>query len=315
MSTTTIRTFAGLVGIGVSNPSERLEVLGNVKTNSIRVGSNLNAFVPQGAIVMWSGTIGSIPTGWGLCDGTDTRPDLRDRFVIGYGTTYTTLGATGGTTTHSLQAASLPTHSHAGTTPSAYNHTHTTSIGQAGSHLHTASTGAAGSHFHPVSIQSSGLHAHPAGIQTYNSNHAHNIGNNGNGAHNHVSTDRILYHQNCQNTLRSSDWSPSEPQMYSQFEIFYNDGHSHNCNGWTQFAHSHPSSLTSTANHTHAHNLNSGGGHIHPHSLTQNDTHTHTVSIGTAGSHTHTGTTAQTGSAATFSTLPMYYALAFIIKL
>jgi len=47
------------------------------------------AFVP-GMILMWSGTILTIPTGWGLCDGTTyagspdvISPDLRDKFVIG----------------------------------------------------------------------------------------------------------------------------------------------------------------------------------------------------------------------------------------
>ena len=47
------------------------------------------AFIP-GMILMWSGTILTIPTGWGLCDGTTyagppdvISPDLRDRFIIG----------------------------------------------------------------------------------------------------------------------------------------------------------------------------------------------------------------------------------------
>ena len=38
---------------------------------------------PTGTIVMWSGTIASIPTGWQLCDGTNGTPDLRDRFIVG----------------------------------------------------------------------------------------------------------------------------------------------------------------------------------------------------------------------------------------
>lgn len=42
-----------------------------------------------GVIVMWSGSIASIPSGWLLCDGTAGTPDLRDRFVVGAGTTYT----------------------------------------------------------------------------------------------------------------------------------------------------------------------------------------------------------------------------------
>jgi hypothetical protein len=39
--------------------------------------------VPSGVIVMWSGTVATIPTGWFLCDGTNDTPDLRDRFIVG----------------------------------------------------------------------------------------------------------------------------------------------------------------------------------------------------------------------------------------
>lgn len=39
--------------------------------------------VPSGGIIMWSGTIASIPTGWLLCNGTAGTPDLRNRFIIG----------------------------------------------------------------------------------------------------------------------------------------------------------------------------------------------------------------------------------------
>ena len=39
--------------------------------------------VPSGGIIMWSGTIASIPAGWYLCDGNNGTPDLRDKFVVG----------------------------------------------------------------------------------------------------------------------------------------------------------------------------------------------------------------------------------------
>lgn len=41
--------------------------------------------VPVGGIIIWSGTIASIPGGWSLCDGSANTPgpDLRDRFVVG----------------------------------------------------------------------------------------------------------------------------------------------------------------------------------------------------------------------------------------
>lgn len=41
-----------------------------------------NAFV-AGMIMMWSGSIATIPSGWLLCNGSNGTPDLRNRFVIG----------------------------------------------------------------------------------------------------------------------------------------------------------------------------------------------------------------------------------------
>lgn len=37
---------------------------------------------PTGGIIMWSGTIATIPSGWFLCDGTNSTPDLRNKFII-----------------------------------------------------------------------------------------------------------------------------------------------------------------------------------------------------------------------------------------
>lgn len=42
----------------------------------------------KGIIVLWGGAIADIPAGWGLCDGSGERPDLRDKFIIGAGNTY-----------------------------------------------------------------------------------------------------------------------------------------------------------------------------------------------------------------------------------
>jgi hypothetical protein len=53
--------------------------------------------VPSGGIIMWSGSIGAIPAGYYLCDGTNGTTDLRDRFVVGSGSTYA-VGNTGGFT-------------------------------------------------------------------------------------------------------------------------------------------------------------------------------------------------------------------------
>ena len=38
---------------------------------------------PIGSIIAYSGLLGSIPSNWHICDGTDGTPDLRDRFLMG----------------------------------------------------------------------------------------------------------------------------------------------------------------------------------------------------------------------------------------
>jgi hypothetical protein len=51
--------------------------------------------IPSGCILLWSGSTGSIPATWYLCDGTNGTPDLRDRFIVGAGNSYA-VNATGG---------------------------------------------------------------------------------------------------------------------------------------------------------------------------------------------------------------------------
>lgn len=57
--------------------------------------SSSGTTIPVGLISMWSGSIGSIPSGWALCNGSSGTPDLRDRFIIAAGSTYA-VGQTGG---------------------------------------------------------------------------------------------------------------------------------------------------------------------------------------------------------------------------
>jgi hypothetical protein len=74
---------------------------------------------PAGVIVLWSGSIGSIPAGWVLCNGNNGTPDLRNRFIVGAGSTYA-VDATGGSAdaivvSHTHTATSVvtdPGHTH-----------------------------------------------------------------------------------------------------------------------------------------------------------------------------------------------------------
>lgn len=73
--------------------------------------SNIDTAMPSGGIIMWSGSVASIPSGWYLCNGSNSTPDLRGRFVYGAGGGYSP-GDTGGAETHTLTTAEMPAHTH-----------------------------------------------------------------------------------------------------------------------------------------------------------------------------------------------------------
>jgi microcystin-dependent protein len=153
-------SVTGNLGIGTSAPSEKLEVNGNIKAGNIITSGNITAsnanisgplttgnitasnissvgnisstgnisastfigkgVIPIGGIIMWSGSIGSIPSGWALCNGGNGTPNLSGRFIVSVGTyteptgTYTyAVGNTGGEARHKLTLGEMPSHSHA----------------------------------------------------------------------------------------------------------------------------------------------------------------------------------------------------------
>jgi microcystin-dependent protein len=109
--------------------------------NTAYVRGELTTLIPTGIILLWSGSIASIPSGWVLCNGSNSTPDLRDRFVVGAGTTYA-VNATGGANTVTLDATMIPAHTHTFTTGGqSAGHTHTfsgTTSGQSATHTHSA---------------------------------------------------------------------------------------------------------------------------------------------------------------------------------
>ena len=42
-----------------------------------------NGVVPVGGIIMWSGTVSTIPSNFKLCDGNNNTPNLTNKFIIG----------------------------------------------------------------------------------------------------------------------------------------------------------------------------------------------------------------------------------------
>lgn len=55
--------------------------------------------VPINGIIIWSGAVGDIPSNFQLCDGTNGTKDLRDKFLVGAGSTYA-VDDSGGSVSH-----------------------------------------------------------------------------------------------------------------------------------------------------------------------------------------------------------------------
>jgi hypothetical protein len=94
----------------------------SVGTNTTQLASTafvLANAIPSGLISMWSGTIASIPSGWVLCNGSNSTPDLRNRFIIGAhsdtaGVAYSTVTGSN-TTSGGTKDAGVVSHTHTAT--------------------------------------------------------------------------------------------------------------------------------------------------------------------------------------------------------
>jgi len=106
--------------------------------------------VPSGLIAIWSGSLGSIPSGWVLCNGSNGTPDLRNSFILGAGSTYS-VGTVGGSAD-----AIVVSHTHTATsTVTDPGHVHTISpanvVSYVGSGSNSAGVSSAADHY-PTSM-------------------------------------------------------------------------------------------------------------------------------------------------------------------
>ena len=131
---------------------------------TVTVNPSLSSrMVPAGTILLWQGSIATIPSGWALCDGTNSTPDLRDRFVMGAGGSASP-GNSAGSDTHTH---TIPALSNTFQTTTAPDHTHgfptnwyarklssgsKTGIDTDGTFSTSTQTQQGGSHAHEVSV-------------------------------------------------------------------------------------------------------------------------------------------------------------------
>ena len=126
----------GTSAVGFVAPSTSGNLLTSNGTTWTSAAAPIGLGFVTGMIMLWSGSIGSIPAGFALCDGTSGTPDLRDRFIVGAGSTYA-VDATGGSAD-----ATLPTHTHTATsTVTDPGHFHTAAPRSNGSIIAGAAVG------------------------------------------------------------------------------------------------------------------------------------------------------------------------------
>lgn len=156
--------FSSTVALG-STATATTQSAGDNSTKVATTAYVANNAIPSGGIIIWSGSSSAIPSGWYLCNGANGTPDLRNRFVVGAGSTYA-VGNTGGSAdaivvshTHSVTD---PGHSH---TIGFQNHTIDQNAGSAGlvrqgtSNTSTQTTG--------ISISSTGASGTNANLPPY----------------------------------------------------------------------------------------------------------------------------------------------------
>ena len=85
----TVSTTVASGAVGTTQP---------VGTNNTTLATTafVRSIIPAGIIMLWSGSIATIPSGWYLCNGSNGTPNLQDRFVVAAGSAYA-VAATGGT--------------------------------------------------------------------------------------------------------------------------------------------------------------------------------------------------------------------------
>ena len=235
-----------------------------------------SAFV-SGMIIIWSGSSGSIPSGWVLCNGSNSTPDLRNRFVVGAGDSYS-VDDTGGANTVTLSTSHLPSHTHSFSGSGSASHSHTIN-----NHTHSFSGSRSASHSHTIN----------------NHTHSFSANTNSQGSHQHTQ-DGHPPHYDAEN-VSFNGWAISGGggQDYSNRGVGNNTGnHTHSVSGTT----GNPSN---TGTNSQSVSISVSGTTGNP---SNTGTNSQSVSISVSG------TTGGTGSGSAHENRPPYYALCYIMK-
>ena len=245
--------------------------------------------VPSGVIVMWSGAENAIPSGWSLCNGTGSTPDLRQKFIVGAGSgSGYSVDQTGGSANSIVVDHTHGVGNYAANTSNTGDHSHgdgNYGTNNTGNHNHSfnantnSNTGNAGGHSHNANMPNHN-HVFPGDDMLSNAN---GLGGWNNRTTSNWSYDAVSNGSGGGKIYRTSDTSGSGNTNNA-------GDHSHNFN----FNMSGNTGNTGSHSHNVSGNSSNGGSH------------SHNVSI--------SGNSSSTGSSGTSANLPPYYALCYIRK-
>jgi hypothetical protein len=112
-----------IIGVNETSFSSKLKIDGDLRASDLLVESSISTIIPQFGVVIWTGLISNIPSGFVLCDGSNGTPNLSDRFILGASSTKIK-GDVGGTETITFSLNNIPPHSHTGVTSLNGSHNH-----------------------------------------------------------------------------------------------------------------------------------------------------------------------------------------------
>ena len=277
-----------------------------------------NGLGKPGTVIMWGGTVDNVPEGYLLCNGAAYNkntyyklfdaigtihggsgnpnfrvPDLRDRFIVGAGSQYTTADE-GGSNTVVLTESELPTHTHIiENRDLSHNHGLSGPGVTASVEDDNTSLSVSGS-----TNDNTGRHVHTSGSTNENQGHVHSITDQ---SHSHSIVTYLVEN----NVERSAGILGDDDRRTSASTSLGTQG---------QFT--GITATNSDGKHSHALTVNNNGSeHNHALTATGTATHNHDLDGNTAaslGDHDHTAQT--TGDDVPHENRPPYYALVYLIQ-